>query len=153
MKFSQFPRAGLLLASLGVVLCATQALGQSTAFGQTVKNSALQATMRLDGSYELDFFSTGWKLEGHLPGNPDDVRMTDGTDKIGHYHQVAASSRDGSGQMKFAFTILFLSRFSVTGAARPAKTFIHSQSFNICRKACSAWVFSARILASMNLAN
>ena len=96
MKFSQFPRAGLLLASLGVVLCATQALGQSTAFGQTVKNSALQATMRLDGSYELDFFSTGWKLEGHLPGNPDDVRMTDGTDKIGHYHQVAASSRDGS---------------------------------------------------------
>ena len=96
MNFAQYARAGLLLASLGAVLCATQARGQSTTADQTVKNNALQATMRPDGSYELDFLSTGWKLQGHLPGNPDDVRTTDGTDKIGHYHQVAASSKDGS---------------------------------------------------------
>ena len=95
MKFAQFPHAGLLLASLGAVLSTTQALGQNTTT-ETVKNDALQATMRPDGSYELDFLSTGWKLEGHLPGAPDDVRVTDGTDKIGHYHQVAASSKDGA---------------------------------------------------------
>jgi hypothetical protein len=96
MKFAQYAQAGLLLATLGAVLCATQAFGQNPAADQTVKNDALQATMRLDGSYELDFLSAGWKLEGHLPGTPADVRTTDGQDKIGQYHQVAASSKDGS---------------------------------------------------------
>lgn len=96
MKFAQYERAALLLASLGTVLCVTQVRGQNTTADQTVKNDALQATMRLDGSYELDFLSTGWKLEGHLTTNPDDVRATSGTDKIGRYHQVAASSKDGS---------------------------------------------------------
>jgi hypothetical protein len=51
--------------------------------------------MEADGSYELDYLTTGWKFEGKLPGIQGDLRTTNGTDKIGKYREIATSVRSG----------------------------------------------------------
>lgn len=93
MKIAPSVWAGLLLASTGFFLGSPHALGQSSAGEQTVKNEALQATMKTDGTYELDFLATGWKLQGKFPGKPGDLHVEDGKDAIGSYHEVSANTK------------------------------------------------------------
>jgi hypothetical protein len=77
MNIAHSAWASLLLASTGVVLCTSQAQGQSPAYEQIARNQALQASMKADGSYQLDFLVTGWKLEGKSPEKPDDLRLAE----------------------------------------------------------------------------
>lgn len=93
MKIASSVWASLLLVSTGFVACSSQMLAQDPAGEQTVKNEALQATMKADGTYELDFLATGWKLEGKFPGKPGDLHVADGSDAIGRYHEVSANTK------------------------------------------------------------
>ena len=87
--------ASVLFAGLpGLILCASYALGQSSAREQSVKNETLQAVMKPDGSYELNLLITGWKLEGKLLGNPDGLMVTSGKDNIGDYREVDATTAE-----------------------------------------------------------
>jgi hypothetical protein len=63
---------------------------------RTANNKILQATIRPDGSYELEFSSTGWRLGGKLPENPASIKRTDGTDSIGGYEALSATYRAGA---------------------------------------------------------
>lgn len=94
MKIAHSAWASLLLASASLVLCIPQARGQAPSGSQSVKNQELQATMSADGSYELEFAATGWKLQGKLARTPRKILVTDGKDAIGEYHEVDASTKD-----------------------------------------------------------
>jgi hypothetical protein len=96
MKITAYAVAALLLASSGPVLFTSQARGQVSHGEEIVKNGTMRATMKQDGSYELDFMTTGWHLDGKLSGRVSDLSVTVGKDKIGQYHQVSASFKNGT---------------------------------------------------------
>jgi hypothetical protein len=62
----------------------------------TANNKVLQATIRPDGSYELGFSTTGWRLGGKLPENPASIKRADGKDSIGDYEALSATYRGGA---------------------------------------------------------
>jgi hypothetical protein len=93
MKIAPYACVFVLLASTGFGGIAPYAESQSSA--QTAGNQVLQATMKADGSYALDFLAGGWKLEGKLRGTAGDLKKTSGTDRIGAFHQISASFLGG----------------------------------------------------------
>lgn len=105
MKFAYSAWPALCMVSAGLIFFAPQARSQSPANGQSVRNEALQATMNSDGSYELDFLVTGWKLEGKFPGKPGNLLVADGKDAIGSYHEVSANSKQRAERIRVYDTL------------------------------------------------
>jgi hypothetical protein len=62
----------------------------------TASNKVLQATIRPDGSYQLAFSMTGWRLNGKLPENPASIKRTDSADSIGDYEALSAAYHGGA---------------------------------------------------------
>lgn len=77
-------------------LDAGPSLGQASAHERTVKNQTLSASVSADGSYELDFAASGWKLRGKLVGDPGRPQIIKGEDRIGVYREIDATFADGS---------------------------------------------------------
>lgn len=96
MKIAPAAWAFVILLSAGIAWPAPQAQAQSSASVQSAGNRALQATMKADGSYELDFLAAGWKLQGKLPGATGNLRESAGSDRIGAFHQISSSFLDGA---------------------------------------------------------
>jgi hypothetical protein len=61
-----------------------------------VQNAALRATIKADGTYELDFSTVDWHLAGRLPEAPESVQSTPGKDPIGTYDAVSATYAGGA---------------------------------------------------------
>ncbi len=60
------------------------------------QNVALRATIKADGTYELDFSAVDWHLVGRLPEPPETVQSTPGKDAIGTYDAVSATYLGGA---------------------------------------------------------
>jgi hypothetical protein len=60
------------------------------------QNSTLRATIKADGTYELDFSEVDWRLAGRLPEAPESVQSTPGKDAIGAYDAVSATYAGGT---------------------------------------------------------
>jgi len=148
MKIAQYVQASLLLVSSAVLLCASSARGQSLVDEQTVQNDSLKATIKADGSYELDYLTTGWKFEGKLQGIRGDLRATNGTDKIGKFHEIATWVRNGDRTARRS-----LLRSFGTSGRNPMRTSIRFRLFIAYRRAFCVCLFRGRISGSTSLAN
>lgn len=62
---------------------------------QMARNGTIQASIQPDGNYQLTFPTTGWTLEGTLPGGARELRAATGKDRIGAYRQVRATFNRG----------------------------------------------------------
>ncbi len=94
MKYAPSTCSWVIAALVGMTTFAIRAHAQN-AKQYAAKNEALRAVIRANGTYELDFPASGWKLDGKLPGDAGDLHSTAGNDKIGAYHQISASFDNG----------------------------------------------------------
>src|ERR1700740_2661929 len=63
---------------------------------RALQNATMRATIKADGTYELDFSAVDWHLVGKLPEAPESIRSTPGTDAIGSYKSKSASFLRGT---------------------------------------------------------
>ncbi len=96
MKIALYAGAFVALVLAALAWFAPQAVAQSSASARTAANEALRATMKTDGSYELDFLAAGWTLEGKLPGATGKLSESAGTDRIGAFHEIGSSYVNGA---------------------------------------------------------
>lgn len=69
---------------------------QKSPTNHTARNQALEASLVSDGAYSVKFLSSGWVLEGKLPGAASKVTSTKGNDKLGSYHALMTTYRGGA---------------------------------------------------------
>jgi len=63
---------------------------------RALQNATLRATIKTDGTYELDFSAVDWHLVGKLPEAPESIQSTPGKDAIGNYDAESATYLRGT---------------------------------------------------------
>jgi hypothetical protein len=72
------------------------AAAQSASSSYGARNEAVEASFSRDGAYSLKFLATGWTLDGKLPEPVARILSSSGTDKIGAYHALSVTYRNGA---------------------------------------------------------
>ncbi len=83
-------RAVYVALLLALVFPRFHLFAQNSNAERTAQNRVLHATLRPDGTYELAFATTGWRLEGRLPEAPASIQTGHGKDAVGDYDSVSA---------------------------------------------------------------
>ena len=97
---------------------------------ETISNSGnVSASLDATGAYSLHDKNSGWDLSGHLPGPAQGLAVSDGSDPIGAYHQLAFTFTDAGSPMSGVIRlydgkdVAYFSQTDIHGSVAPPAPF------------------------------